>query len=158
MGADLVFSWFAIKRERTTEKGLKEIKEKMLKAVEKLNIKDLSSIESSIEDNSLDAELELEMGKLPEEEDLRKRIINTLENNENKMYVEASKRVFKKIIEDTFDSINGGYRDVGEIIHKGEVIYISGGMSWGDLPTDSCGTFEKFNYLPKKILMAGGIR
>lgn len=53
----------------------------------------------------------------------------------------------------------GNRRDVSEIILKGkETHYISGGMSWGDLPTESCETFnaiwsamEKFSELYKLI-------
>lgn len=47
------------------------------------------------------------------------------------------------------------YRDVTWIAHKGTTIYITGGMSWGDDPTDSYRTFERVAWLPLSVLTAG---
>jgi hypothetical protein len=58
-------------------------------------------------------------------------------------------------IMDTFDSLDG--RDVSWIYHKGDRIYLSGGMSYGDAPTDSYDLFYKFGNLPTKVLVAGNI-
>jgi hypothetical protein len=158
MGADLIVSWFTIKKEKRTEKGLKETRDKMLKAVDKINIKDLNEMEGYMEDHSFEEEIKTETENIKNnEKDLRKKIISSLiKSEDNKNYIEASKKILKNVIEETFDSI--GYRDVAEIEHKGEVIFLSGGMSWGDTPTNSCETFEKFNSLPRKILNAGGIK
>ena len=61
----------------------------------------------------------------------------------------------KGVIERTFESLD--YRDVTSIEHKGDIIYLSGGMSWGDSPTDSYDLFQKFSSLPDKLLKAGNI-
>ena len=53
----------------------------------------------------------------------------------------------KEIIDDFFECLNN--RDMGYFEHKGDTIYLSGGMSWGDNPTDSITTIQKFNYLPE---------
>src|SRR3989338_7166238 len=54
----------------------------------------------------------------------------------------------KEVIERTFETLD--YRDVTSIEHKGDIIYLSGGMSWGDSPTDSYDLFRKFSSLPEK--------
>jgi len=61
----------------------------------------------------------------------------------------------KEVIERTFETLD--YRDVTSIEHKGDIIYLSGGMSWGDSPTDSYDLFRKFSSLPEKLLKAGNI-
>lgn len=48
-----------------------------------------------------------------------------------------------------------GFRDVTYLQHKGEMIYLTGGMSWGDDPTGSFSTFEEFLDLDKRIVKAG---
>lgn len=156
MGADLIFSWFAIKKEKYNPKDLKESEKKMLKAVDKLTEKDISEILEFLEESDELDNVETEVDKLKKsEKDPRKRIVNSLENKDNKYWMKAAKPFIKKIIKETFQSLD--YRDVGNITHKGDIIFLSGGMSWGDLPTDSCDTFNKFGMLPKKILKAGGI-
>lgn len=60
------------------------------------------------------------------------------------------KKEFVDLIKETFTSLE--YRDVTYTQHKGDVLYITGGMSWGDSPTDSFDTFNKFSSLPQKIL------
>lgn len=64
--------------------------------------------------------------------------------------IEEMKRQHKMMINNFFNSLN--YRDVSWINHKGDRLYITGGMSYGDLPTDSCSTFEDFNYISPEIL------
>jgi len=61
----------------------------------------------------------------------------------------------KEVIERTFESLD--CRDVTAIEHKGDIIYLSGGMSWGDSPTDSYDLFRKFSSLPEKLLKTENI-
>ena len=42
-------------------------------------------------------------------------------------------------------------RDVTAIEHRGDVIYITGGLSWGDNVTDSMDDFDQFNNIPEWI-------
>lgn len=60
------------------------------------------------------------------------------------------RKEFADVVKETFKSF--GYRDVTYGNHKGDVLYITGGLSWGDSPTDSFSTFEKFITLPQRIL------
>ena len=48
-------------------------------------------------------------------------------------------------------------RDVTFFEFLGYTLYITGGMSWGDAPTDAYTIFEKFNYLPLRIREGLGI-
>lgn len=58
------------------------------------------------------------------------------------------------LIEEFFDSIDG--RDCMSINFPERTIIISGGMSWGDAPTDSYDTIYRFGLLPQPLLKAGG--
>lgn len=60
---------------------------------------------------------------------------------------EEYKNDMQYIVKDTFDRILNGRRDVVCMEHKGDIIYLSGGMSWGEPPTESCDAFYKFNML-----------
>lgn len=42
-------------------------------------------------------------------------------------------------------------RDVTAIEHQGDILYITGGLSWGDAPTDSMEDFDRFNNIPEWI-------
>jgi hypothetical protein len=42
-------------------------------------------------------------------------------------------------------------RDVTAIEHRGDIIYITGGLSWGDNVTDSMDDFDAFNNIPEWI-------
>ena len=55
------------------------------------------------------------------------------------------------------NAIKQEYRDVTWMEHKGDMIYTSGGLSWGDAPTDSYTYFALMNALPKELLKAGKI-
>jgi len=50
-----------------------------------------------------------------------------------------------------------GRRDVTFIEHKGDRIYTTGGMSWGDDPTEAYRIFENLLRLPQKILKASKV-
>jgi hypothetical protein len=49
-------------------------------------------------------------------------------------------------IADTFEALNN--RECGFMTFKGYHIYLTGGMSWGDAPTDAFDIFYKFNSMP----------
>lgn len=54
------------------------------------------------------------------------------------------------IVEEVFDILGGCARDVAWIVIPAKepiTIFITGGMSWGDDPTDSFHTFNTFNTL-----------
>lgn len=68
--------------------------------------------------------------------------------------LEEKRQKHIEIINNFFNSIDN--RDMASISHKGEIIYISGGMSWGDMPTDASEILQEFNYLSLKLLKVGG--
>lgn len=68
------------------------------------------------------------------------------QDKETRISLSRAKSIFKEIVEKTFEGLTGA-RDVTRIIHKGDTIFISGGMSWGDSPTDNYDNFGKFNFL-----------
>ena len=61
-----------------------------------------------------------------------------------------------EVINEFFNCLDN--RDVTCINHKGDRIYLTGGMSWGDNPTDSYGNFERLNYIDSDILNRAGIQ
>jgi len=74
------------------------------------------------------------------------------EDDENENFTE----LIKFAINDFFKCLDGSeteYKWIGN-----ETIWITGGMSWGDDPTNACNMFEEFNALPHKIKMAGGFK
>ena len=68
---------------------------------------------------------------------------------------EDTRLLFREIVNDLFNAIEE--RDVTWIDLKGKTMWITGGMSWGDTPTESYSVFEKFNSLPYDILEKGNI-
>ena len=70
--------------------------------------------------------------------------------------LEKIKSDLKEGINQFFDCLNA--RDVSWIVHKGDKIYITGGLSWGDSPTESSNKFNRFWFLPQKVLDAGNIK
>ena len=73
-------------------------------------------------------------------------VVSGGEYKETRISLSKAKSIFKEIVENTFEALTGA-RDVTRIIHKGDTIFISGGMSWGDSPTQNYDTFGKFNFL-----------
>jgi len=71
-------------------------------------------------------------------------------------HIEKIKTEFCAVIENVFERITKRFRDISFITRKGEIIYVTGGMSWGDDPTESFSAFSKFLSLPQKILKVGG--
>jgi hypothetical protein len=164
MGADFIFNRVIIK------KGKEEItKKKMLKAIEKFKIPEL------VNDTKLQIVLSLnkdfsnelsefneywEMGRLKETDEKGRPLYAGTDpkdkNNGKRLTLEQARSDMKELVEEFFNSLE--YRDVGCFEHKGDTIYITGGMSWGDMPTDSTTTFNGMMYLPQKILKAGGLK
>jgi len=113
-----------------TGKTYDERKNAMLNFIKSLKI-DKEELEDFLDRSGYDEE-ELEQD-IDEDEYIRKILIDCIEN--------------------VFSSLNS--REVSCInIPFGE-IYITGGMSWGDYPTDSCVNFELFYNLPQDILSIG---
>jgi len=64
--------------------------------------------------------------------------------NEDATLDEASvRKVFNEILDEFFKCL--GYRDVTYFNHKGDRIYVTGGMNYGDAATDSSNVFYRFN-------------
>ena len=59
------------------------------------------------------------------------------------------------VVSDFFDCI--GNRDVASIIYRKFITVVSGGLTWGNDPSDSFDTIEKFNYLPDRLLEKFGV-
>lgn len=152
MGADMCLGWFAIDEKKNNEKDLKQIKEKLIVAIDKLGLKDYEDIQDSLDNMTVSIE-DVEI----QEDDLRKAILNKIDKDSKKMAeINKVKIVYKKIVEDVFDGI--GNRDVTWINHKGDILFVSGGMSWGDAPTEGYTNFNNLTSLPIKVLKYGGIR
>jgi hypothetical protein len=62
----------------------------------------------------------------------------------------GKRNVIIKVIEDFFDCLNS--REVGSFQLDGNRIYVSGGMSWGDPPTDSMDLIYDLFHLSSEIL------
>ena len=122
MGADMLISFVYFKQGI----NLESIKKKMLeKADEPVIIAEL-------------------LGK-PEE---GPRLLLQENDEEPKTFAEMTKR-FKDTINEVFNSL--GYRDVSYFDFMGYTIYITGGLSWGDVPTETYNTFDRFWHLPELI-------
>lgn len=65
------------------------------------------------------------------------------------------KEAAKHVIDETFEAIIGHYRDTTSITIKGVDVYLTGGMSYGDAPSETYEVWDKFYRLPLKILQAG---
>jgi hypothetical protein len=122
MGADMLISFVYFKQGI----NLESIEKKMLeKADEPVIIAEL-------------------LGK-PEE---GPRLLLQENDEEPKTFAEMTKR-FKDTINEVFNSLN--YRDVTYFDFMGYTIYITGGLSWGDVPTETFNTFDNFWHLPELI-------
>lgn len=47
-------------------------------------------------------------------------------------------------------------REMGNIMHPRGYVIVTGGMSWGDSPTEGYDTLNRFSSLPERVLNAGG--
>ena len=164
MGADFCFSWVAIK-----EKAEKTAEDKMLNTIKKFNIPELSENKRQKILNKLkETESEnfkefcglweeglngdFEEGKPVEFIEDKK----TGATKEVKVITEnRAKEIMKEVVNGFFRS--RGFRDMGSFNFKGYQIYLSGGLSYGDNPTDDYETINKLLLLPNIILKAGSI-
>ena len=64
------------------------------------------------------------------------------------------KETIKNAIMKFFECLNGN--EVDYIIRNNETIWLTGGMSWGDNPTEAFTQFENFIYIPERIRKIGG--
>ena len=60
------------------------------------------------------------------------------------------KTIARQTAEEVFNSLD--YRDVTTWYYNEIVFYMTGGMSWGDSPTETYDCFMKFSLLPDKVL------
>jgi hypothetical protein len=71
--------------------------------------------------------------------------------------VPRSNKVFEDAnatITDYFDVADG--RQATSITHPRGQIIVTGGLSWGDAPTDAYDAVQRFGCLPERVLNAGG--
>jgi hypothetical protein len=71
------------------------------------------------------------------------------EDDDEPKTFEEMKEGFKDAINKVFDSLY--YRDVASFDFMGYTIYVTGGLSWGDDPTETFNTFERFWAMPELI-------
>lgn len=73
--------------------------------------------------------------------------------DENGLLAEHCQDDLRQYILERMDEYWGWYegtgRDTVHIDSDGRCYYLTGGISWGDLPTDSAGLIDFFNYLPE---------
>lgn len=109
-----------------------ETRERMIGAVNKLNEK------CKLEQTELDHFFDIAFGETAPSD------------------LDKIKQKITKVIDAFFDCLDN--RDVTSWDDAGCTHFATGGMSWGDTPTDSLPKFDNFSALPARILRAGRIR
>ena len=71
------------------------------------------------------------------------------DEDEKPKTIEELTKEFKETINETFNSLED--RDVASFDFMGYTIYVTGGLSWGDGPTETFNTFERFWAMPELI-------
>jgi hypothetical protein len=149
MGADLLVTWLVIDKtkEPDIEAGREAVRnlpvEKLNEAYEEIEGSDIASWEDpdnekgyldpmSIDDDDLDSGELTEVGR------------------------EALKAWALKIVDRFEDEVIGGGRDMVLFPVRGAHIYLSGGMSWGDSPTDAFNLIGAMFTLGQPVLEAMG--
>jgi hypothetical protein len=125
MGADFVFAVAVFKNWDSgyeEQNQLDERKEKLIKIVNEATPSQIQEYFDSKDDDEFPKDLTL-VGK-------RNTII--------------------KVVEDFFDCLNS--RESGSFNHEGDRFYLSGGMSWGDLPTDAVNLIYDFFNISSELL------
>lgn len=117
MGADFLFAWFAVPAKR-----VEDIKLDFEGALSHIRNTDWSTNWEIVDEfeNFANLDEEGQAGKDRFNEEARKELTKA---------VEEMKDILKR-------------RDVSWFQHKGEIVFISGGMSWGDVPTEFYRTLE----------------
>ena len=168
MGADFIFSTIIVPIKKCNDKGLIKLKANMLNTLNKFIPKDFKNAEGIYEDwesvrGSERADFEKKeegevkkivkkISKKEQEEKAKQAILNALEDERFDNIIKN----MKENIDLVFNALTNFRRDVSWFNHKGDRIFITGGMSWGDTPTNACNIFEQFYTLPTKVLKAGG--
>lgn len=117
MGADFLFAWFAVPAKRIEE--IKLDFDGALKHVEETDWSTVPDIVDEFEDVA-DLDEEGKAGRDRLNEEARKELTKAVEDMKHL----------------------ASHREVGWLEHKDEIVFISGGMSWGDLPTKFYRTLE----------------
>ncbi len=66
----------------------------------------------------------------------------------------AARRAGQRIVDELEEALDGD--EVASIVAAGYRIYLSGGMSWGDRPTDAADTIWNAHKLPEPVLVSIG--
>lgn len=75
---------------------------------------------------------------------------------EEKITEQRAREIMKEIVKEFFNYTCNS-REVGQFEFQGYTLLLSGGMSYGDNPTDAMDSFNKINNIPIKIREAGGL-
>jgi hypothetical protein len=137
MGADMLIACVILKKDAAPDKDA------MLKALHKCKLEDLDEFWERCTGNSIKDELE----------DVERTQSSDLEEEEKKTEIFSKAEYYIKEVCDAL-----GWRDVATISHKGDYIYVAGGMSYGDEPEGAYTTFDRFTCLPLKVTKAGGFK
>lgn len=119
MGADFLFGCVVVR----DNKNLNRLRERLIDECRCLTIADLTDGDKT----ALSFEYDLDITE-DNWSDIRDGIVNN--------------------IEDTFYIISQGSREISCLAFKGYNIYLTGGMSWGDSPTDAFDVFNRFDLMP----------
>lgn len=155
MGADMIINYVAVPKGWNEEKAQKN----MLEAIKNLTKEDFINnpnfnFVDLIERYVIKYDLEgLEEKDIQYEDDPNHKMLEVIESEEG---TPSFKQFLKNLIIEFFGCLNS--REVAAIEHKGEILYLTGGMSWGEDPTESGNIFYLINELPQCILNEGEIK
>lgn len=159
MGADMCIQWVVIKDGKEEES-----KKKIIEAINKFEIpelnediknKILTKLDSKHSKNFDEFIYFWEDGMFKDTDDNNMPTEDDEDLDEGVLSISRAREIMNDVVKETFDSLN--CRDVTYIQRNGETMYLSGGVSWGDSPTDSYDLFSRFNSLPQSILKEGDI-
>lgn len=83
------------------------------------------------------------------EQDVKAYLTNEQRDDGLEMTLEQYKEELHSIVSAVEQDLDA--QDVDFIEHKGDILYITGGLSWGDAPTDSMEDFNHFNNIPEWV-------
>lgn len=122
MGADFIFDAIIINHRHD---NLRELLPTLLDKCKALTIADFSQLDKTTYYDRFDTQI----------------TNNTLPKIKTNM---------SEVVEDTFEYLMHS-RECSYMTFEGYDIYLTGGMSWGDAPTDAFDAFGQFNALPSCI-------